>query len=106
MSTNSVIQFLENQFLHWRQDMERKQEEQARQMKEVQGHVKRLQWENDQLLAQIEKNHGLGKNVRDSDRVALPTACNKEKEPAVPDDVDTPIDDELSSGNSHFLVSH
>ena len=28
----------------------------------------------------------------------LPTACNKGKELAVPDDVDTLIDDELSSG--------
>ena len=34
MSTNSVIQSPEDQFLHWCQDMERKQEEQARQIKE------------------------------------------------------------------------
>ena len=30
-------QSLEDQFLHWRQDVERKQEEQGRQMKELQG---------------------------------------------------------------------
>ena len=36
-------QLLEDQFLHWCQDLERKQEEQARQMKELQGHVERLQ---------------------------------------------------------------
>ena len=46
MSTNPMIESLEDQFLHWRQDMERKQEEQAGQMKELQVHAKRLQQEN------------------------------------------------------------
>ena len=36
MLNNSMIQSLEDQFLHWRQDMEKKQEEQVRQMKELQ----------------------------------------------------------------------
>ena len=49
MSTNPMIQSLKYQFLHCNQDMERKQEEQARYMKELQGHVEHLQWENDQL---------------------------------------------------------
>ena len=35
MTSNPVIQSLEDQFLYWRQDMEKKQEEQARQMKEL-----------------------------------------------------------------------
>ena len=35
-------------------------------MKELQGHVERLQRENDQLRAQIEKSHDLGNDVRDS----------------------------------------
>ena len=35
MSSNPVIQSPEDQFLHWRQDMEKKQEEQARQMREL-----------------------------------------------------------------------
>ena len=47
MSTNQMIQSPENRFLHWRQDIERKQEKQARQMKEIQGHAERLQREND-----------------------------------------------------------
>ena len=51
MSTNPVIQSLEDQFLHWSQDMERKHEEQARKMKELQGHAEHLQRENDQLQA-------------------------------------------------------
>ena len=36
MTSNPEIQSLEDQFLHCRQDMEKKQEEQARQMKELQ----------------------------------------------------------------------
>ena len=35
MASNPMIQSPEDQFLHWRQDMEKKQEEQARQMKEL-----------------------------------------------------------------------
>ena len=99
MSSNSMNQLSEDQFLHWHQEIEKKQEEQARQMKELQGHVERLQRENDQLLAQIEKNCNLGKDVRDSVRVMHPISCNRGKEPIIPDDVDTPTDDELSSNN-------
>ena len=51
MPTNPVIQSAEDQFLHWHQDMERKQEDQARQMKELQGHAERLQREKDKLQA-------------------------------------------------------
>ena len=63
MPTNLMNQSLEDQFLHWLQEIEKKQEEQARQMKELQGHDERLQRENDQLRAQIEKSHDLGKDV-------------------------------------------
>ena len=41
--------------------------------------------------------------MRDSIRVALPIAHNKGKEPVVPDDVDTPVDDELLLGSSPSL---
>ena len=47
MSSNLVNQSPEDPFLDWRQDMERKQEEQVRKM-ELQSHVERLQRENDQ----------------------------------------------------------
>ena len=77
----------------------KKQEEQARQMKDPQGHAERLQWEDDQLQAQIEKSRDLRKDVRDSDRNALPPAHNKGKKPIVLDDVDIPAYDELSSGS-------
>ena len=53
MSSNPMIQSAEDQFLHWPQDMEKKQEEQARKMKELQSHVERLQRENDQSWTQI-----------------------------------------------------
>ena len=51
MTSNLVIQFPEYQFLHWHQDMEKKQEEQARQMRELQDRVEHLQCENDCLRA-------------------------------------------------------
>ena len=66
ISSHPLNQSSEDQFLHWCQEMEKKLEEQARQMKELQGHAERLQRENDWLRAQIEKNHDLGKDVRDS----------------------------------------
>ena len=55
MTNIPMNQSPEDQFLHWRQDMEKKQEEQARQMKELQGQVERLRRKNDQQRAQIQK---------------------------------------------------
>ena len=83
----------EDQFLHWHQDMERKQEEQVRQMKELQGQAERLRSENDQLRAQIEKSC---KNAQDNGHDVQPIARNKGKGPVVHDDVDTLADDEQS----------
>ena len=51
MSINPMIQSPEDQFLYWHQDLERKQEEQARQMKKLQSYVEQLHQENDQLRA-------------------------------------------------------
>ena len=79
--------------------METKQKEQARQMEELEGQVELLRRENDQLRAQIEKNRDLGKDVGDSGFAAQLIARNKGKEPVGPNDVDTPADDELSSGS-------
>ena len=53
--------------------------------------------------AHIEKRSDLGKDVQDNDRVTLPTARNKGKEPVVSNDVDTLADGELSSGSSLSL---
>ena len=70
--------------------MERKQEEQAKKMKELQGQVECLRRENDQLRAQFEKSRDLGKDVRDSSRAEQPIAHDKGKEPIALHDVDTP----------------
>ena len=51
----------------------------------------------------MEKSCDLGKEVRDSDQSAYPITRNKGKEPVILDDVDTPVDDELSSGSSPSL---
>ena len=100
MSSNPVIQSLKEQFLYWCHDMEKKQEEQAKQMMELQAHAKRLQRENDQLRAQMEKSRDLGNEVRDSGRAGYLITHNKGKEPVIPSNVDTPVNDELSSANS------
>ena len=63
MTSNPVIRLLEDQFLHWCQDVEKKQEEQARQMKELQERVEHLQSENDLLQAQVEKGAILTKET-------------------------------------------
>ena len=42
MASNPANQSLEDQFLRWRQDMDTKQEEQARQMAELRDHVDHL----------------------------------------------------------------
>ena len=43
------------------------------------------------------------RDVQDSDQVRHPTARDKGKEPVIPDDVDTPVDNELSSSSSPNL---
>ena len=79
--------------------MERKQEEQASQMQELQARVERLQCENNQLRSQVEKILKLGKDVRDCDRAGHLVVPNKGKELMVSDN-EAPADDELSSGRS------
>ena len=96
MTRNLMIQLPEDQFLHWRQDMEKKQEEQARKMME--------QRENECLWPHIEKRHDIGeRDVQDSGQAKHSTARDKGKEPIVPNNVDTPAYDELSSGSSPNL---
>ena len=81
--------------------MKKKQEEQVRQMRELQDRVEHLQSENDRLRAQVEKRHDLGKKyVQDNSQARHLTPRNNGKEPIVPNNVDTRADDELSSGRS------
>ena len=52
------------------------------------------------MKAWIEKIRYLGKDVLDNSRTAHLVAPNKGKEPIIPDDINTPVDNELSSGSS------
>ena len=56
MSSNPVNQPVEDQFLRWPQEMEAKQEEQARHMAELREHANRLQQENEHLRIRLETN--------------------------------------------------
>ena len=56
MSSNPANQPIEDQFLRWRQEMEAKQKEQARQMAELREHVNRLQQENERLRTRLKTN--------------------------------------------------
>ena len=81
--------------------MEKKQEEQARQMKELQERVEHLQRENDRLQAQVEKRRDLDeRDVQDSGQAKHPAVHDKGKKPIVLDDVDILENDDLSSGSS------
>ena len=84
MVSNPANQSLEDQFLSWHQDMEAKQEEQARQMAELQSHADHLQQENDHLRACLEDERI--ENARGSSYLAPLVKKNKGKEPIRPND--------------------
>ena len=56
MSSNPANQPIEDPFLCWHQEMEAKQEEQARQMAELLEHANHLLQENERLRAYLETN--------------------------------------------------
>ena len=98
MSSNLANQPIEDPFLLWRQEMEAKQEEQARQMVELREHANHLQQENEHLRARLETN-----GVENPQGAAQPvplTQADKRKGPALPNHSDHPTDDEFSSDNS------
>ena len=101
MLKNLMHQAPEDQFLHCHQKMERKREEEARQMQELQDRVEHLQCENDQLRSHVEKNPELGKDVREGDRVKPQIVLNKGKEPVIFGDDDSSTDDECPPGGPH-----
>ena len=73
-------------------------------MRELQDRIEHLQLESDCLQAQVEKRQDLGeKDVQDSGQEKHPITQNKGKEPIVPDNMDTPAGDELSSGSLQDL---
>ena len=70
MASNPANKSLENHFLGWCQDMEAKQEGQARQMAELQNHADHLQQENNHMWARLEEDRG--ENARGSSHPAPP----------------------------------
>ena len=53
----------------------------------------------------MKKSRDLGNEVRDRDRAVYPITSNKVKEPVIPTDVNTLVDDELSLSSS-LSLSH
>ena len=98
MSSNPMNQPIEDQFLRWRQEMEAKQEEQAKQIAELREHANRLQQENERLRTRLEINRA--ENPQATAHHVPLTQTNKGKEPALPDHSDPPANDELSSDSS------
>ena len=98
MSSNPANPPIKDQFLRWCQEMEVKQEEQAKQMAELREHANRLQQENEHLRTRLETNRP--ENPQGATQHVTLTPSNKGKEPVLPDHSDHPADDEFSSDNS------
>ena len=102
MSNNPANQPIEDQFLRWHQEMEAKQEKQARKMAELREHANRFQQENERLRTRLDINRG--DNSKGIVYPAPPAHPNKGKEPILMGESDPPVDDELSSGSSLLLA--
>ena len=98
MTSNPANLAPEDQFLLWRQEMEAKQEEQARQMAELHEQANRLWEENERLRTRLEA--GRAEHSREPPHPFPPSRPGKGKEVVAPDDIDLQADDELSSGSS------
>ena len=98
MSSNPAKLPLKDQFLLWRQDMEARQEEQARQVAELREHVNLLWEDNEHLRTRLEAC--LAEKSLGPPRPLPPSRPDKGKEAVLPDDIDLPADDELSSDSS------
>ena len=99
MTGNPANQPVEDQFLRWRQEMEEKQEEQARQMAELREHANRLQQENERLRSRLETNRG-------PTQPAPPVHLNKGKEPAFPNKSDPQQITNCLLAAHHCLTTH
>ena len=88
----------EDQFLLWRQELETRQEKQARQVVELRVQTNQLREENERMRTQLEASRA--EQSREPPRPFPPSRPSKGKEAAAPDDIGLPADDELSSGSS------
>ena len=101
MTSNPANLAPEDQFLLWRQELEARQEEQARKVAELREQANRLRQENEHLRTQLDASC-VGQS-RERLPPFPPYRPGKGKEADVPDDIDLPTDDELSSGSSPLL---
>ena len=98
MSSNPINPPIDDQFLCWCQEMEAKQEEQARQMAGLRERADHLQQENHRLRTRLESSRPSNpQGVAQNEPLAR---ANKGKEPLLPDHSDHQADDELSSDSS------
>ena len=100
MSSNPANLPPEDQFLLWHQEMEARQEEQARLMAELREHANRLQEDNEHLRTRLETCQS--DKSRGPPLPLPPSRPDKGKEVVVLDDIDLPADDELSSDSSRL----
>ena len=98
MSNNPANHPPEDQFLLWLQEKEARQEEQARKVAELRERANRLREDNEHLRTRLEASQA--EKSRGPPRPLPPSHPDKGKEAAVPDDIDLPADDELSSNSS------
>ena len=100
MTRNPTNLALEDQFLLWLQELDVRQEEQARQMAELRGQTNRLREKNERLRPQLEASQAV--LSQEPPPPFPPSHPSKGKEAALPD-IDLPTDDELSSGSSPLM---
>ena len=98
MTSNLVNPAPEDQFLLWRQELEARQEEQARQVAELLVQANQLWEENERLRTQLEATRA--EQSGEPPRPFPPSRPGKGKGIVAPDDINLPTDDELSSGSS------
>ena len=97
MTSILMNQSPEDQFLYWRQDMEKKQEEQVRQMKQLQD-----QAEMTSCGPRLKKSRSWKRRTGERPRCATDHP-RYWKGPIPPKNVDTPANNELFSGSSLSL---
>ena len=73
-------------------------------MAELHEQANRLREENERLWTQLEADRA--EQLREPPRLLPPSCPGKGKEVAAPDDVDQPVDDELSFGSSPLSAVH
>ena len=98
MTTKPANLTPKDQLLSWHHEIKARQEEQTRHMVELHGQENRLRDEIERLRTQLEA--GLADQSREPPHPFPHSRLGKGKEVAASDDVDLPVDDELSSENS------